>query len=123
MLERLKGLFKKNKQKTLDEYIEKKPPTEEKVPRSVNKIMKELERVAPKPISFDEISKNCDIPVSQLRTIFSRYSKFFDHVEKIDDGDTVKFRLDLKEKYGLGETVDQQKRIFSKKELLKKKRP
>ena len=113
-------LLKGKPQKTLDDYAEKKPPTGEKTPRAVKRIIKELERVAPKEITMEELSRTCDIPMSQLRTIFSRYNRFFNHVEKIDDGETVKFRLDLKEKYGIKDKPEQNRKKFFKGRIAKK---
>jgi hypothetical protein len=121
MWDKLKQLLGKVPQKTLDEYMEENGKNDEKPPRAVKRILRELERVAPASIRVEDLSRTCDIPMSQLRTIFSRYNRFFNHVERIDDGDSVKYRLDLKEKYGIKEKPEQNKKFFFKGKRNKKR--
>jgi hypothetical protein len=114
MWDKFRSLFGKKEQKTPDEHMEGNGKNGDKKPRAVKSILRELERVAPNAIRVEDLSRICDIPMSQLRTIFSRYNRYFDHVEKIDDGDSIQYRLDLKEKYGIKEKSEPKKKFFFK---------
>ena len=121
MLDKIKALLGKKQQKMLNGNMEENGKNGDKQPRAVKRIIRELERVAPKSIRVEDLSRTCDIPMSQLRTIFSRYNRFFEHVEKIDDGDSIQYRLDLKEKYGLDEKTEQNRKFFFKGKENKKR--
>jgi hypothetical protein len=123
MWAKIRKLLRKEQQKAPNDHMEGNGKNGEKPPRTVKRILRELERVAPEAVRVDDISRTCDIPMSQLRTIFSRYNRYFDHVEKIDDGDCIKYRLDLKEKYGIKEKPEQNRKFFFKGKITKKRRP
>ena len=88
--------LRRKKQKTLDDFTEKKPL---EIPRRCKRILKELEKAAPNPIHHRELAFNCSLTPIELGALISAYPHCFANVERIESKGIIQYRLNLKKKY------------------------